>query len=222
MVQLLALVLSLQTAPSQMAPEVSSDSAGQAATRISPAEPWHQRGVGLMSAGLLFTGGWLTAKLMVTSVDPWAARRPEEDCDEGCRNGPLLHTLGAPVLVGAMGLLGGGMRRYSRYRVRNGLGLRWRPDTAPRTTMRLGGALIGGGAVLLAGGLTAAYTTGLSRVGLTSVVEVTWWGAASLGISGAMILGIGHGRALGQQDRTAFVQPVVSPTFRGVAISGRF
>lgn len=217
----LALAFALQPVPDSPPPSTQA-AAVLAGERRAPVEPWHKRGVGLLAGGVLLTGGWLTAKTMVTLVDPWQARRAEADCDEGCRNGPLLHTLGAPVLVGAMGLLGGGMRRYSRYRVRNGLGRRWHPDATPRSTMLLGGALLGGGGVLLVGGLTAAYTADLSRVGLTSVVEVSWWGAASLGITGAMILGVGHGRALGERDRTTVFRPVVSPTFRGVALSGRF
>ena len=186
--------------------------------------PDHE-GVGQLSMGVLFGAGWLTTKLMVTTVDPFEVRDPNFDerrCVESCLNGPLLHTLGVPVLVGTMGFLGGGMRTLSRHRVRSGYALRWRPDATPRRLMTLGGVLIAGGGAVLASGLGVAYGTGISTRGRVALVETMWWATAGLGISGSMILGIGHGRKRGRADRQTRVTPVATDSVRGVSISGRF
>ena len=209
-------LLTLSLLLAAMAPAPVAQPLGQA--------PEHE-GVGQVWMGALFGAGWLTTKIMVTIADPFAVQDPnfdERSCAESCLNGPLLHTLGAPVLVGTMGFLGGGMRTYSRHRVRSEQVLRWRPDADPGRIMMLGGSLIAGGAVVLGTGLGVAYGTRIESRGRVALVEGMWWTTAGLGISGAMLLGIGHGRKRGRADRRTTLAPVATGSFTGVSISGTF
>ncbi len=71
--------------------------------------------------------------------------------------------------------------------------------------MILGGSILAGSGVLFATGLATARGADLSEVQRISLVELTWWTTAGLGISGATILGVGHGRHLGTRLRDVSV-----------------
>ncbi len=90
-----------------------------AAPPAPPPEPPAHRyeGIALIGTGWVMAAGWLATKLAVTASDPAEARRGPRDCEGRCYKGPLLHAVGAPLLVGSMALLGVGLRRYSRHLV---------------------------------------------------------------------------------------------------------
>ena len=176
-----------------------------------------------MVASGFFGLGWLGTKLVVTANDPRTAREIEADpgsagaCIESCYNGFVFHLAGAPMLVTSMGLLGGGMHLWGKWRGETGRGSR----LSPRVAMGVGiGSLLAGGGALLLSQVSARYTSDPTQT--VALIDIGWWSAGIFGLSGAALLGYGHGLRRGY-DRAPFnFAPTVSRNFMGLGVSGRF
>lgn len=189
--------------------------------RVGGRRQW--RGIGLMTVSGALGLGWLGTKLVVTANDPRTAREIERDpssardCVESCYNSFTFHLIGAPLLVGSMAFLGGGLHVYGR----------WRGETGRRSSLSPGAAAGLGAGALLGGALTLVATQVAARgnddhTQSVALLEVGWWSAGILGLTGAGMLGYSHGLERGRRRPRLSVAPTMSRTFMGLGVSGRF
>lgn len=168
---------------------------------------------------------WIALKATATANDPAIARDVDRNgrlCIESCYIGTLFNSVSAPLLVGSMGLLGGGMHRLG---VHHG----FRDDDAGGSRRRSGImlasgiALLGGGVVTFVGSQVIGHSAAMpNEASAVTVREVGWWSAGLMGLSGAALTGYAHGRLRADRARRVAVAPSIGPRFAGVSMGGTF
>lgn len=180
--------------------------------------------VGAVGASFKLTGTVISIHEVRTTNDPWCTL---------CPMGTLMgySTIGTPLLIGAAGLLGGGMGMRGRWRAHEELFGNTPEHKKPTGRMplrgRLGWGLFGGGVGLWAASRIAGFFACDDVVCTIGTWESTYYISGAM-IAAGMVLGpyaTAHRRyseRFGSLAQTTTISPVVSPTFSGLAVRGRF
>jgi hypothetical protein len=194
-----------------------------------PAPPLRRRAIGLGLASGAFGISWIGLKMVGTANDPRLARdidagRDSGFCIESCYVGTGSNLGAIPLLVGTAGFLGGSMHAHGRLLAHRGHGI-GRSRRNGVIAAAVGGGLLGAAAVGLGLGI------GLQRHAPNEATMVTsrelgWWSGAALGVTGAALLGLGHGIIRGHRERKRgihfAVAPMIGGRITGLSIAGRF
>jgi len=211
-------------------PPSSAPVASPSADRVRRVVPLRRRSIGLGVTAGAFGVAWIGLKMVGTANDPALARdiqSGKEDagvCIESCYVGTLFNPIGAPVLVGAAGFLGGSMHAHGRRLAHEQRGL-GRSRRNGVILAAVGGGVLGAGLVGLGLGIGGQWIARTPTAAIASR-EVGWWSGAALGVTGAALLGLGHGILRGHRERREGLEIAVAPMLgsriAGLTLSGRF
>lgn len=189
--------------------------------------PPRREGTGLLVAAGILGGGTLIFRSLVTAAAVSAANNPGPYSCFGCAI-VLGGGIAAPFFAVSLGLLGGGMGLRGQFRAHDDLfGGQNLPTKRIPLRPKLGWGLIGGGAGLWVVTRLGGWLGCGNEACAVAILEVGSYGALGMITAGMMLgpYGAAHGRYTRQYRSVAprvSMQPVVSRTFAGLSLRGRF